>query len=174
MRKARSDSKLKTLPKDRQKQILAWSEEHSLAEIRALVRDQWTVETSESALSEFLSWMRLGRSLEQAASFADDIRQTLTQLPNLNLNEEQINSAAQVVFELEAAKAKDLKAFIGLRRLRQKDKDQQHDSRKIQLLERRAAQAEAAERVTQDPAMTSEERERKLREIFGMPEPTVT
>ena len=167
-RKARSDSRLKTLPADRQKQIALWSRECSLEALADKLKDELGVTTSRSALSEFLSWYHLSRHLEDAASFADQLKQTLKDLPNLKLDEEQINSAAQVVFELDAAREKDSKTFVALRRLRQKDKDQQLDSRRLALLEKKAAQADEAESTLKDSALSPEQRMERMRQIFGM------
>lgn len=168
-RKARSDSRLKTLAPERQKQVVEWSRDLSLPQLAERVRKELGVVTSRSALSEFLSWYHLSRHLEEAATFADDLKRTLATLPQLNLQEEQINAAAQVVFELEATRQKDVRAFTALRGLRQRDKVIANDSRRIAVLEKRAALADQAELAVKDPSLTPEERMSRMRQIFGMP-----
>jgi hypothetical protein len=132
-RKARGDSRLKTLSPDRQAALAAQSATLTLAQLRLWVKAELGVDTSKTALSEFLSWYHLGQELEEAATFADQLKADLAKLPGLALHEETLNQAAQVAFELRAAKAKDLKAFVELRKLRQKDTDQRQAADKLKL-----------------------------------------
>ena len=167
-RKARSDARLKTLPKDRQEQLWQWiNGTEGYKGARRLAREQWGLQTSVTALSEFYSWFALSRHLEEAATFADELKKTLGQLPELNLNEEQVNLAAQVAFELEAIKAKDFDRFFALRKLRQKDSEMTLEREKFELLKRKAEQADQAEKIVESSA-TPEEKQQRLRAIFGM------
>lgn len=167
-KKVRADSRLKTMAPERQAQIVDWSRTLTLHQLKERVRKELGVETNTTSLSEFLSYWHLSQHLEQAAGFSNELKETLKTLPDLKLDEEQINAAAQVVFELDAAKNKDLGAFLSLRRLRQKDKDQLNEARRIQLLEKKAAQAEEAEKTVKDETLTPEERMNRMRQIFGM------
>lgn len=154
---------------ERQAQIVEWSRTLTLHQLKDRVKKELGVETNTTSLSEFLSYWHLSQHLEQAAGFASELKQTLEKLPELKLDEEQISSAAQVVFELEAAKGRDAKTFVALRRLRHRDRIIANDSRRIALLEKKAAQAEEAEKTVKDETLSPEERMNRMRQIFGMP-----
>jgi hypothetical protein len=150
-RKPRGDSRLKTLSPDKQKQLAEQAHGLTLAGLRVWAKTTLGLETSKSALSEFLSWYYLGQEMEEAASFADQLKADLAKLPSLNLDDDALNRAAQVAFELRAAKAKDLRAFVELRKLRQKDTDQKQSAEKIKLeLDKYRDEVEARKRAITD------------------------
>jgi len=60
--KPRSDSKLKTLPEERQAEIADFAQSHSLAETRDWLH-KGGVDCSISSLSQFLSWFRITEQL---------------------------------------------------------------------------------------------------------------
>ena len=124
-RKPRADSSLKTLPDERQAEIIEYMRGHKLAETRAWLAEQG-LETSVGSLSGFWSWwhveIRLKHQLKEAASIAEELKSVLGTLPQLNLNEEQLNLVAQTAFEVDAVKREDFDQFVALRSLRQKDR----------------------------------------------------
>src|ERR1043166_5201663 len=63
----RADSKLKTLPRERQTEIADFARTHSLAETVQWLR-QAGLSTSISAVSQFLRWCRLRQQAEQGES----------------------------------------------------------------------------------------------------------
>src|ERR1043166_193308 len=124
-RKPRGDSTLKKMPAERQAEIIEYLRGHKIAETQAWLAGQG-VETSVGSLSEFWSWyqldIRLRNQLKEAASIADELKSVLSTLPQLNLNEEQLNLVAQTAFEVDAVKREDFGQFVALRQLRQKDR----------------------------------------------------
>lgn len=124
-RKPRGDATLKKLPEERQREIIEFMRGHKIAETQAWLKEQG-VETSIGSLSGFWSWwhvdIRLKHQLKEAASIADELKSVLSSLPQLNLNEEQLNLVAQTAFEVDAVKREDFEQFIALRKLRQRDR----------------------------------------------------
>lgn len=167
-RKARGDSKLKTLSPEKQELIIGWLQMGTRDSARRKCAEQLGVETSGAALSEFYSWYFLGRQLAVAADFANSIKEDLKGIAGLNINEEQLNLAAQAIFEKQAIEAGDSKLHFKLRFLRQKDRQIELEERKVQLLERRAALAEAAESTVKDKNLTPEQQAERIKQIFGI------
>jgi hypothetical protein len=124
-RKPRGDATLKTLPEERQAEIIEHMRAHKLADTQAWLAEQGLT-TSVGSLSGFWSWyninVRLKFQLKEAASIADELKNVLSGLPQLNLNEEQLNLVAQTAFEVDAVKREDFDQFVALRQLRQRDR----------------------------------------------------
>jgi hypothetical protein len=160
---------LKQLPEDQQAQIIAWLGSPEGADgAQRLLREKWGVQLSVRALWDFYFWWQLRRHLEMAARFADQVRRTLAALPGYDPRDELVSLAAQVAFEMKALHDHDWRAWCQFRRLRQKERDLRNDERKLALWERKAAQADAAAALAQTP-LSPEEREQRLKEIFGLP-----
>lgn len=119
MKKPRGDSKLKTLPKADQAKLAAWLDQETQSAVVKRVQKELGIATSPAALTDFYQWFHLTAQLQEAASFADQLKADLKSLPGLKLNDDTLSKAAQVAFELQALKTKDSKLFIGLRRVRQ-------------------------------------------------------
>lgn len=172
-RKPRSDSKLDALSEEQQAQLAEWLavENLSYAAAKEKVREEFGVSTSVAALQSFYSrfaapW-KYARSKEAADSFAE--------LMAGNYDEATIKAAKQLAFDSLSSPTPDLKAAKTLLKIvgdSAKLKISQDkltlDGRKVALLEKKAAQADAAEGVTRDETLTPEARERKLKEIFGL------
>ena len=122
-RKPRADSVLKTLPQDKQDELFAHLRSTSYEAALPIVRKSFGVATSAGALSAFFAWYPLSRRLEQAKSFADQLKDSLAKNPALNLDAEKLSTVAQVAFEAQAVQEQNPKLFMGLRKLRQKDAD---------------------------------------------------
>ncbi len=163
--KPRSDSVLKTLHPQRQRQLWDWLQGTSYAEARARVKTEWDITTSESALSEFYAWYPFTKQLEEFKSLAAQVRADLEANPDLNLDSEAVSKAGQAIFENMAARAMDSKLFIELRKLRQKDRDQEAVERRLKILEKREEQAK---KIVGDEKLTPEARQDKLKEFFGI------
>lgn len=193
MRKPRGDSRLKTLPREKQKEIIALIETNTYARAAELVLEQFRIDTSETALAGFYSWFFLSRQLQQVSEFSTEIKQTLRELPDLNLSEDKLSAAGQAIFETMAIKQQDKKLFLGLRAMRMAEKAEttKRDAlaqrrreaegrahvktaelalqeRRVALLERKADQADRAKAVTGDAALTFAEKEKRLKQIFGL------
>jgi hypothetical protein len=108
-RKPRPDSRLKTLPEDRQEQIAEYARTHSLADLAAWLKADGLV-TSQAALSEFLSWYCFALSTEAQRI---DVESVLEQLKKSdpNLTESQLFAAGQSFFSALAIETQDAKTW---------------------------------------------------------------
>ncbi len=137
MRKPHAKSVLKTLPFDRQKEIFAYLEIHSLEEAEAWLAASG-IDTGRSSLSSFRAWFPMSQSLHQAASMGDAVKDILRELPELNLDEHQLSKAGQAIFEAQALVAKDSGLYLALRSRRQMDRslDLQEESGKTKAAQK--------------------------------------
>jgi len=123
--KARSDSKLKTLPEERQEQIIAWAKTPKSEDcvgglayaLEQLAADGLKV--SISTLSEFVSWYQLQQRFAAASSRAQQIEELLRK-KRPDMQPEQIREMGQALFTLEAVDAGDTEAFVNLEHLKLK------------------------------------------------------
>jgi len=171
MRKPRSDSVLDSLPEDRQAMLVEWllagMPYHAVA---ALVAKEFGVKTSVAALSRFWSGacqQALIARRARAAGAASAVAEEAARHPG-QFDAATIDAIKQKAFELlisPAAKPSDVKALAGLML---KARDQDLESRRVALLEQRARQAEEASGVVADKALTDEQKQSRLREIFRM------
>lgn len=168
--KARGDSKLKTLPPEKQKEIVSWLDSMTQEETIKRVRKEFGVLVSSSCLSRFYQWFHLSRTLEEAASFADRLREDLKRIPGLDLDDSKLSAAAQVAFELQALKTQDARLFVGLRRLRQNRDALALEREKFQFDASSAALSHAAElkTIAADSSMTPRQKlDQARRRLFG-------
>jgi hypothetical protein len=107
--KPRSDSKLKTLPEERQCEIFEYARTHTLAETVDWLRANG-VDTSSAALSPFLHWYRI-RS--QMTASEQTIQQMLEKVATQNpdITPERIYQLGQVFFAGLALAKQDPQAW---------------------------------------------------------------
>ena len=121
--KPRSDSKLKTLPEDRQSQIFAWAktpktEDHPGG--LAWAQDQLAADglkVSISTLSEFVSWYSLQQRFSKASARAKQIEELLLE-KDPSMAPEKVREMGQAIFTLEAVDAGDAATFVNLESLK--------------------------------------------------------
>ena len=166
--KPRSDAKLKTLPPALQEAIFSLCQAKGYAEVKAWLLEKHVIATSVGSLSQFYAWFPLQRRMEQAATFASQLKEQIAQLPALQGKASEISDISQIAFEMQAVQSQDAELYFNMRKLRLKERDQQLTERRIKLLEKKAEQADAAEVVTRDESLTPAAREAKLKEIFGL------
>lgn len=104
-RKPRADSKLKTLPEERQGQIAEFARDHSLAETVLWLREDG-VQSSAAALSEFLSWYLLRDQLRKNESTVETVLEQLRGA-RPDLTESDLFSAGQSFFSALAIEQRD-------------------------------------------------------------------
>lgn len=121
--KPRSDSKLKTLPEDRQEQIIEWirtpKSESSPGGLQH-AREQLAADglrVSLRALSEFWSWWQLRERFTAADARTAQIVDLLKER-SPDMSPDRIREFGQAVFELEAIAEKDSEAYVSLQSLR--------------------------------------------------------
>src|SRR4051812_5450179 len=120
-RKPRPDSRLKTLPEDRQEQIADFARTHSLAEVAAWLKEDGLV-TSQAALSEFLSWYGLRAQLSRNESTVESVLEQLKK-SDPNLTEAQLFAAGQSFFSALAIESRDADAWKNTQSLRIKQEE---------------------------------------------------
>ena len=166
MSKPRSDAVLKTLPPERQAAIAEHLASHSLAETRAWLKADGLT-TSTAALSQFLAWYSLRQQLSRNETVVETLLAELKQ-SNPAIAPESIEAAGQSFFTALALQQQDPKAWALAQGIAIRKKQMHLDERKLALLEKKAAQADAARKVTENGALTPEQREAEYRRIFGM------
>jgi hypothetical protein len=176
-KKSRSDATLKVLPPARQSDIAEYARTHSLAEtVKWLAADG--VKTSNASLSDFLSWYAL------SAQFRADEVTTQTLLDQLKaevpgLTDAQLDELGQRTFSLLAIRNQDADTFVNVRsamtraqlekaKLTLREKKLSQDERKIVLMEKKAAQADAAKGILENKELSQAQREARMREVFGI------
>ncbi len=170
MRKARSDSALKVLPDKKQEAIIVYMHDHSLDETVAYCSDTLGVKTSRSRVSEFFSWWHVTKSLTQARDFADQLRNDLKTMPNVNLDDDAVMRIGQKAFELQAVKTRDAKLFIGLRKLNQSERVLKLEKDKFEFDAAKAClkALPALKAIATDKGLDENERLNAVREkLFG-------
>ena len=120
---------------------------------------------SLSALSDFFKWLRFKRRMEASAATAAQARLELAKDPNLDPAD--IERAAQAVFTAEMLEAGNVRAYVALAKLRLAGQQVDLDRRRIELLERKASQADQANEVVNSELGDGEARDR-LKTIFRM------
>lgn len=167
-RKTRPDSPLRNLPEDRQAAIIAMMEgpqNKSFAEIKKhLASDGLRV--SENALSEFRSWYLLRRQFKEAEQSTDTLVELL-KLDMPELSEEKLFRYGQLIFSQMALKTQDPAVWTETQKLNLKKEEQRLQERRIAILEKKAAQADAARDVATSK-LTPEEKEQRMKSIFGL------
>lgn len=120
MKKARGDSTLKTLPPARQAMIFAQLQIATIAQVKSALAKEG-LQTSVSALSHFFHWYPIARRLEQSAAFADQLRNEISRLPELQGKAAEVEKLAQIAFEARAVQEQDADLYLALKKRRQKD-----------------------------------------------------
>lgn len=175
-RKPRSDSRLASLNPEQKALLRTWLIDENLSYEAAKDRlhQDFNVETSVGALSQFYATECFALRSSEAKAFAEQVETELLSAEP-TFDKATLALVKQKAFERAYAKNGNLSELAILAgiigdsaKLKLKEKDQQLAERRVALLEKKAAQADAAEGVTRDEALTPEQREAKLKEIFGL------
>jgi hypothetical protein len=171
-KEVRADAKLKNLPDEILDTLWRFrnpeedGEKLTLEAILVQLKDERGIEVSISTLSEFYKWLRFKRRMESAQDRAQQAREEMLKDPTINADD--IERVAQAVFTAETMEDGNVKGFVALAKLRIANKQLQIDERRIELLERKAAQADQAKTVSDDDALTAEEKATRMKQIFRM------
>ncbi|MEI6492061.1 MAG: hypothetical protein WCO94_05895 [Verrucomicrobiota bacterium] len=123
--KARSDSKLKTLPEERQEQIIAWAKtpkSETCVGGLAYALEQLAadgIKVSISTLSEFVSWWSLRARYLSADARAKQVEELLKS-KDPSMTPERIRELGQALFTMEALDSGDAETFVNLEHLKLK------------------------------------------------------
>lgn len=134
---------------------------------------------SLSTLSIFYAWFELKVRMDAKTDAADQLMEELAK--SKNFSTAQIKEAGQRLFMTEGIVKVQPKVFFAAVEMQQNDERLQQgkqkieiskevvelDRKKLALLERKAAQADQAKDVAMNGAMTAEEKQARMKEIFG-------
>jgi hypothetical protein len=134
----------------------------------AWLKRTYRVQTSLGELLEWSNWFPLSRPLQRARVHVDMMEAVKKSHPQIERDAKKVARAGQIAFEQAAIEQKNLTQYLQLRKMRLKEEAQALTARRVKLLEKKAAQAEAAEKATRDETLTPEERDQKIKEIFGI------
>jgi|GEM_PF-1815212 len=192
MKKVRPEAKIKTLADAVQATL--WElltvamdgreKPMTYVQARAWLLADHSVETSNAALSDWYSWYGLWLRSERRKSIVLQAQAELAQAdPSKSL--EELQAFGQVLFTSESIEEKDAKAFSEVWRAsekaltRKQAKEQAEldreirvkaldlDARKVAILEKKAAMADAATEIVNSDA-SEEEKSSKMKALFGI------
>lgn len=166
-KKPRSDSPLRSLPEDAQTQVIAWLQEKSQGEVRKLVKAAHGFEPSDAALSGFWSWWHVRRQLHRNQATVGTLLEDLKR-EQPELSDEDLFSVGQRFFTALAIEQQDSLSWKRAQDATSRRELVSVMRRKLALLERKAQQADATEQITKDADLTPEEKQQRIRQIFGM------
>jgi len=132
--KPRGDSKLKSLPEERQAAIFEHLRENTYRKTLQWLREDG-VETSIRALSEFFAWYPLRRQFLEDETTTEALVDQLKKEVG-GLSEEQLDALGQRTFSLLAIRRQDTNAFVKVRSARFKA---ELETAKLQLREKAEA-----------------------------------
>jgi hypothetical protein len=171
-KKPNPTARLKTLPEERQAQVIELMRNRSLEEAAGeLAKDG--LKTSRTALGEFWHWWHLRERFNQVSRFSEHMVDLLKE-EEPGLIERSVGSNTGSGFSKRAIEMEqddpEAASMIWYRmmRLNLKKSDQALLERRIKLLEAQAAKAEKAEAVLKEGALTPEQISEKLKDIFGI------
>jgi hypothetical protein len=164
-RKPRADSRLATLPEAQQEELEQFAATHTLAQ----TRDELSRRGIRSSLTAISRWLQQRRLRSLLIRQADTVRQLLDwyQQRRPDASEEELGQLGQMFFSALALQAQDTKAWVHLQSLALRRRQLELDRAKLEWLQRRADQADQAEAVLDDASLSAEERQRRIKEIFG-------
>jgi F0F1-type ATP synthase delta subunit len=181
-RKPRSDAKLKNLPEADQETLwllLHPTDEttppYSLEALAVHISEEHRFEPALSSISEWRSWYSQQRRTANAMARAEQAKiEWLKENPAAT--PEDLERLGQMVFTSESIESGNVKAFVALMRESSRRKALELDQRKLALLERKAAAADAAKveiAKLRDPSagLSTSERQAiidKVDEILGL------
>jgi hypothetical protein len=168
-RKPRPDSRLKTLPEERQEQIAEYARGHSLAETAAWLKEDGFV-TSSAALSEFLSWWALRHQLRKNESTVESVLAEMRR-NDPRLTEEQLFTAGQSFFGALAIEQRDALSWKRVQDVRVKSEVLALEEKKFQRetceLFLKWFKDQKAAAIAEGKATNSEKIERLRELMFG-------
>lgn len=166
MKKLRSDSKFARLTEDARDELaeLMLSGKSSLEDIAAWMREEHGISVSCQSISEYYrrhvlptKWRRMNR-----------VAAALNRVDDKVVTDAAHRAVAQRVFDLSTDPAADPHLLSEFYKLMLAGQRQAVDERKLSLLEARARAADEAEAAIHDTSLTPEEREKAIRQIFGL------
>ena len=151
------------LPEERQAEIMAYLDQHSLAETAEWLK-QDGFKVSPTALSYWRSDYLLRSAMKQvdadAQTFMDQLRSQ-----NPELTQDKIFAMGQQFFNMQAIRMADDKMWARTQKLRIAEARTGLEERRIAVLEKKAAAFDQAKEVM-EANLSPEENKRRLKEIL--------
>jgi hypothetical protein len=166
-------TRLKTLwrswPDGEKQKLLGWREEGiTNAEIRSRIKKYYSVNlVRDGQLSEFWSWCSAELESDAFNEFMAAREQSLTD-NHPESSREQIREAMIKEWYAWSKMQRDPKLGLKVVNMDLKDQEQKISQRKLELLEKKAAQADQAKGVMENKELTEDQRAMRMREIFGI------
>lgn len=170
-RKIRGDSKLDQLPDEAFSALRDWFAVENVTYVQAQdrLREQYGVETSMGALTNFFQNHCVGFKLRKARDFAEEVGKVIAEGDN-QFGETTIELIKQKAFERAAANEasiEDLVSFMKILGDTKKLEIQQSkldiESRRVALLEAKAAAFDKIDAAANDDNLTAEQRLEQIR-----------
>lgn len=163
---------LMQLPEKRQEQIIDILRAHSYKDAVPLVSKLLQKPVSQGSLYSFRQQYFRLHIMQEADTAANDV-ETLLREEFPNASEDKIKAAGNTVFNARALsllnnEETDAKTLIAIGKHLVKLTELNLDERRVKLLEQKAAQADSAKAAMQDASLTLEQRNAKMKEIFGI------
>jgi hypothetical protein len=156
--------RLKSLPWEELELLWSMQEQMSAARIIAHVKSRHGVVLSPQRLSDLWRWLGTQMALRNMNEDAETFRsQFMRENPAASMEEAHEQTLAWLHLKGVREDDERLMRFV-LTELR-KAREGSREDRKLALLEKKA---EAAKELLTDVMLTPEERERKMREVFGL------
>lgn len=166
-RKTRSDSPLRNLPPAKQEELYLYANTHSLAEGMIFAKRRYSVPCSMGSLSGFLSWYALRQQLKRNdETVCELLRERRKEKPDMT--EEEIFLEGQAFFTALAIEQRDSESWKRIQDAFDRRKLSEQNDRKLALMEKKQEQADAAQKVSEDSTLTAEEKQARIRQIFGL------
>jgi len=188
MKKRRSDSKIDKLPENQRAALETWLFEENISYDAALKRlfEDFNFRCSRSCLGEWRSAradVRMLDAIVQRAQKANAVQEVFEKNPSESYSA-LLNMIGQFAFQMQVDGGEKpslevveriaglmemgLKAQYDSAQLRMKERDLELKERRVKLLEQKAALAEAAEGTMRDGSLSEEEKQQRLKAIFGI------
>jgi hypothetical protein len=160
-KKPRGDCTLHRLPEDVQATVAEYGNRHTLKETQAWIRETQGLELSTVAISRWLSLYPLRQRFKSAREVLEEV----ARVPELtNISPEELEQKTRAMFQTHAIQNDTPELFLRFEKQRIEAEKLVIERRKLDLLEAKWA---AARKALEAPA-TAEEKEARMREIFGL------
>jgi hypothetical protein len=163
IRKPRAGAVLKTMPEERQREIVEYARNHTLVQTSEWLEASG-VKASISMISQFLTWFANWDRVMRIGGKADALRERLRK--ERGWTPEQLDRVGQVFFTELAIDLEDAFCWKIAQDIRAQHKSLELEKRRVRILEREAGVAKAAETIS-NPALTEEEKQAEYRRILG-------
>ena len=174
MPKPRPDSFDAALDPEQRRALFLVMRRGGVREAAAYARKEFGLRPSKSALYRF--WQR-----ERDEQATWELRKNLEDSEEIQRLVQQSGDVSAVLAAALAGLARDamvsrdpdatatfVREFTRVSKLAQTDRKLDLDSKRLDILERKAAQADQAQALASDASLTPAEREQRMREIFGI------